>query len=255
MNLEQAIAELENIHTDPVPVIEFLISEGPEAADALIRSLVAFQADGKPPLKVELGLSHPLIHRIRFHFQRSPKTPAVKVATQRVVIALGAMRSAAAVPILLDLLAYEYSDARLSQAVGWALANIGEAALLPLFSVARRRTTPASARALAIMTFSYIADPRLPTMLDSLWREYRLEAPRLAIAALLGLVIHGLGEEARARAVEMERLWRAQRIRDGIWIGAEFLPVAEFLQRAFKNVRASESLPTWPIVLQMLGSV
>lgn len=254
MNLEQAMLELENPRSDPISVIEFLITEKQEAASILLARLALLQAGNKPPLEIAVGLPHPLLHRVHFRFPRRIHTSAANVATRRIVIALGAMRSTAAVPVLLDLLARAPFDVKLGEAVGWALANIGEAALLPLLSFARRRKIPAPARAVAIVALGYIADPRAPTILNHLWREYRLEEPCLAIAALLGLIVCGLGEEARARAMETERLWRARDTRYDAWAGAEFESAAELLRRVFTNIGPAESLPAWPNVLQMVGS-
>lgn len=251
MNLEQAVAGLEDIHTDPVPAIEFLISERPEAADALLARLATLQAGGKPPLEVEAGLPHPLVHRVRLRLSRGANTRA---AMRRIVIALGAMQSPRAVQVLLDLLARQPFDRKLGDAASWSLANIGEAAILPLFSFVRRRDVPAPARSLAVVTLGYIADPRVLAILRHLWREYRLEAPRLAIAALIGLTLCGQDQEARARAVETERLWRVQRTLEDYWAGLEFESAAELLQRTLEHVRAGEALPAWPGILRMLGS-
>lgn len=254
MNLEQAVLELENPRTDPTSAIECLIAEEHDAARILLAHLAALQAGFKPPLEIALSPPHPLTHGLRFRFPRRIHISAAKVATRRIVIALGAVRSTAAVPVLLDLLARASFDAKLGEAIGWALANIGDAALLPLFAFARRRKTPAPARSLAILTLGYIADPRVPTILNNLWREYRLEEPRLAIAALLGMTVCGLGEEARARAVETERMWRARDTRRDARTGTEFGSATEMLRDAFDKAPAAESLPAWPSVLQMLGS-
>lgn len=251
MYLEQALAALENIHTDPVPAIESLISERHEADDALLKLLVTLQAGGKPPVDDEAGLPHPLIQRVRLRLSRGANS---RVVMRRIVIALGAIQSTRAVPVLLDLLARRPFDRKLGDAASWSLANIGEVAVLPLFSFARRRDNLVPARSLAIVTLGYIADSRVPAILRHLWREYRLEAPRLAIAALIGLALCGQDREARARAEETERLWRSQETHEDIWVGLEFESATESLHRTLEYVGAGEALPAWPRVMQMLGS-
>jgi hypothetical protein len=163
------------------------------------------------------------------------------------------MRLTIAVPALLDLVARAPCDAKFGETVGWALANIGDAALLPLFSFARRRKIPPPARSLAMMTLGHITDPCVPTILNNLWREYRLEEPCLAIAALMGLTVYGLGDEACTRAVETERLWRARGRLPDPRRGVEFVSIMELLHHVSENTRATESLPAWPSVAQILG--
>ena len=253
MDLEQAVLELENPRTDPISAIECLIAQEGDAASALLARLAVIQAGSKPPLEIAFTPPHSMLRRVHFRWPLRLKSSVAKLATRRIVIALGAMRAAAAVPLLIDLFARAPFDARLCEAVGWALANIGEAALLPIFSFARRRQIAAPARSLAIVTLGYIDDPRVPTILNHLWREYRLEAPLLALVALVGLTVCGLGEEAHARALETERLWRARDARSHAWAGTEFEAATELLRRAFMNVQTTESLPAWPSVVQMLG--
>ena len=253
MDLEKAVLELQNPRMDPTSLIERLIAEEGDAASALLARLAVLQAGSKPPLEIALAPPHSMPRRVNFRLPLGIKSSVAKLATRRIVIALDALRAAAAVPRLIDLFARAPFDTKLCEAVGWALANVGEAALLPLFSFTRRRQIEAAARSLGIVTLGYIDDPRVPTILNHLWREYGLEAPRLALVALLGLTVCGSGEEAHMRALETEQLWRARGPGDHARTGTEFETAAELLRRAYKTIRNTESLPTWPSVVQMLG--
>jgi hypothetical protein len=113
---------------------------------------------------------------------------------------------------------------------------------------------PVPARALAIVTIGYIADPRVSTILNHLWREYCLEEPCLAIAALVGPTVSGLGAEARERAAETERLWQARVSRREAGTGTVFEQAAKLLSGALEEVNAAESLPSWPSVSHSLAS-
>lgn len=251
MNLEQAVVELENMRTDPVSAIEFLIAQKREAEDFLVARLLACSESHKPPFVIAVAPPHPLPHRIQFRFPRGIYISATKAVTRRIVIALGAMRSTIAVPVLLNLVAHAPLDVKLGEAVGWALANIGDTALLPMFSFARQRLASVPARSLTIAAIGYIADPRVPTILNHLWREYRLEAPSLSIAALLGLTMCGHSEEVCIHIVEMRRLWRAR----GLFYDArrDVESAMDFLHRVSENTHAVEALPAWPSVVQILG--
>ena len=171
------------------------------------------------------------------------------MATGRIIIALGARRSTLAVPALLDVDACVSDDTKLGETLAWALAYIGEAALLPLYAFASRRAVPHPARALAITTLGHISDPRLSTILNHSWREYRFEESCLAMASLLGVTVSGLGDEAYTRALETPRLWWAQRsLRD-----MGFESAVSVLHYALENTRTDDSLPTWSSVGQELG--
>src|SRR5581483_4430334 len=95
------------------------------------------------------------------------------------VIALGAIRCQAAIPVLLELIDRFPMNVKLGEAIGWALANIGEDAVLPTYSFARCHTKPMPVRAVAMVALGYIADPRVPTILSNLWRAYYQERCKL----------------------------------------------------------------------------
>lgn len=253
MNIDQAVLALENSRNDPVPAIEFLIADPGDSANALLARLASLQAGNRPAFEIAVARSHLLPHGAHLRWPWRPSSPATNLAIRRIVIALGVIRSVPAIPALLDIVARVSDDTPLSETLGWALANIGEAALLPLFAFACRRTVLPPARALAITTLGYIPDPRLPTILRHLWREYRAAEPSLAIAALLGLTTCGQGAEARKLAAEMERLWLAQRSLHDALRGMGVNSVDELLNHKSGTMQDVELLATWPNVVQMLG--
>ncbi len=171
---------------------------------------------------------------------------------RRYVIALGAMRSSDAILVLLELLACFPMDARLGEAIGWALANIGEGAVLPAYSFARRRDKLMPARAIAMVALGYIPDPRVPTILSNLWREYCTREPRLALAAVIGMRIHGEGETARSHAAQMERLWQAHARDHAAWT-EDLRAAAASLAHTLDNVQPVRALPLWRDVLEIIG--
>lgn len=111
---------------------------------------------------------------------------------------------------------------------------------------------PAPARSMAIFTLGHICYPRVPTILNHVWLEYRFEEPRLAIVAALGMIECGLGEEAGARAMGTERLWHTRDNRGDAQPSAELEPAEESLGRVFANVGQAESLPASPGALRMV---
>jgi len=252
MNRQQAIAQLENPRTNPMWAIGSLVAD-PEAASVLLSRLADLQTGIRPPLEIVLTPPHTRLHPIRFRVPLGFNSASKQLAVRRIVITLGAMRSTTAIPALLDTIARTPSDLTLGQAVGWALANIGEAALLPLLSFGRRRTIPAPARALAIVSVGHIADPRAATILNHLWREYCLEEPCLAIAALVSLTVSGRGAEARERAAETERLWQVRVSGRDARTSSVFEQATKLLAGALEEIEAADALPAWPSVLCALA--
>ena len=101
MDLEQAVLELEGTHTDPIPAIEFLIAEGGSAPRVLLARLAVLQAGNKPALEFAFTPPHARLHRVHFRLPLGINSSATKLATRRIVIALGAMRSTNEFPLCL----------------------------------------------------------------------------------------------------------------------------------------------------------
>jgi hypothetical protein len=253
MKLEQALLELETPQVDPTAAIEYLIAEKRETEGALLSRLATLRAGIRPPLTISFALPHAPTHRIYLRIPLGFPDVKTEEALRRMVIALGAMRSIPAVPYLLDLIARSAGDVSLNETVGWALAAIGEAALLPLYRFARNRRTPTPARSLAIASIGYIPDLRTPTILNNLCREYQFEEPGLAIVALLALTTCGLFEEAHQRAVETVLGWRTWNARHADQRGVGFEFAADTRQRSLETAPQAKPLAAWSRVLQTLG--
>lgn len=245
MKIEETILALESTQADPVALIESLIAEEPQAAQALLSRLETSQLNRKVPNRFE-----------RLFQGFSAKLRAERLAVQRILIALGAIRTQKAIPALLDWLANTSFDRKLGMAAGWSLANIGEEAVMPLFLFARCRELLESARSLAIITLGYIADPRIPSILRQLWQDYRLEVPDLVIATLIGLGMRQGVEEARKLALETEHLWHFHGVvddhLDNYWINLKLETSIDRLKSAIEHLHPEGSLPPWPKVLREL---
>lgn len=249
MNLEQALSELER--SQSLAAVEFIIAHPDKAEPFLLARLKQAAKTSRTSGVFPQSPLYVLLSRMYFILPRR-RTSVSREIIRRFVIALGAIRSLDAIPILLELLARFPMDAKLGEAIGWALANIGEAAVIPTYTFARARDKPIVARAIAMVALGYMADMRVPTILGNLWREYSTRQPRLALAALIGLFLRGQAETARARAIELERTWQARERNRFAW-SEDLRVAATSLAHTLDKLELVEALPLWQEVLHVIG--
>jgi hypothetical protein len=247
MDIEHAITTLENSQSDPLPAIEYLVGTGDGSAQPLLSRLERFRIVQVIPNRFE-----------RLHQVISVRMKTERIVARRMVVALGALHHQDAIPDLLHLLAHATFDRKLIQAAGWSLANLGEGAVMPLFSFARCPELLEFARSWAIVTLGYIADPRVPNLLRFLWQENRLQVPALVISSIIGLIMRNEIREAQKLAVTTEKLWSFQGTHDefleNYWMIQKFQRSIEILQTTLERVKPSPNLPAWPVLIRALES-